>query len=82
MQGDTETGEPKYAVTMRPLNESPAPGGPGDEDKEQDTQVNPLSDLCDNERNMGQPIEDVVVDRDDNGNLSDEEFAKIEAKII
>ena len=65
---------------MRPLGKSDTPPR-GPEEKERETRVNPLvSELCDNE-NLEQAPADPAAGEDP-GNLSDEEFAKIEAKII
>ena len=66
---------------MRPFGdgESPPPGGP--DEKERETRVNPLvSDICENERTDRDysPPADPPAEE----NVSDEEFAKIEAKII
>lgn len=81
VQGDTVTGEATYAVTMRPMDksESPPPCGP---EEEPETQVNPLvSDLCGDEGNQdGAPADPAA--KDEAGIFDDEEFAKIEAKIV
>ena len=80
VQGDNETGEATYAVTMRPVDgrDSP-PRGP--DEKGRETQVNPMgSDIGDNE-NLEQAPANAAAEEDPD-HFSDEEFAKIEARII
>ena len=67
---------------MRPMDKSESPPPRGPEEKEPETRVNPLvSDLCEGEATMDQAPADEAAE-DGPEPFDDEEFARIEAKII